>query len=191
MRQSKSCFSLAPPRMVSQCCSACVSRVGLSTKQATELYSDNLLNRTRNTSEPYSDKEIPLRRALRRLLCWLGSQLGIHRKSGFSLLGTVHETVLRQLLITYGVGVPFFSGERSSLCPRPFRFVMNFCSEDEIFVISFANHSHLLANFWSGPSAEMCRGFLLYEYWRILPGIFLEDFSVHFFHKNEEKKSGD
>ena len=32
-----------------------------------------------------------------------------------------------------------------------------------------------------GPSAEMCRGFLLYKFWRILPGIFLEDFSGHFF----------
>ena len=29
--------------------------------------------------------------------------------------------------------------------------------------------------------AEMCRGFLLYRFWRILPGIFLEDFSGHFF----------
>ena len=55
-------------RTVSEYCSARVSRVGLSTKSATEPYSDNLLNRTRNTSEPYSDKEIPLRRALRRLL---------------------------------------------------------------------------------------------------------------------------
>ena len=41
-----------------------------------------------------------------------------------------------------------------------------------------------------GPSAEMCRGFLLNKFWRILPGIFLEDFSGHFCHKNEEKKSG-
>ena len=35
--------------------------------------------------------------------------------------------------------------------------------------------------FWPGPSAEMCRGFLVYRFWRILPGIFLEDFSGHFF----------
>ena len=42
---------------VSEYCSARVYRVGLSTKQATELYSDNLLNRTRKPSEPYSDKE--------------------------------------------------------------------------------------------------------------------------------------
>ena len=48
---------------VSEHCSACVSRVGLSTKQATEPYSDNLLNGTQNPSEPYSDKEVPLRRA--------------------------------------------------------------------------------------------------------------------------------
>ena len=37
------------------------------------------------------------------------------------------------------------------------------------------------ATFWPGPSAEMCRGFLLYKFWRIFPGIFLEDFSGHFF----------
>ena len=28
---------------------------------------------------------------------------------------------------------------------------------------------------WPGPSAEMCRGFLSYRFWRILPGLFLED----------------
>ena len=33
-------------------------------------------------------------------------------------------------------------------------------------------------------------GFLLYKFWRILPGIFLEDFSGTFSHKNE-KKSGE
>ena len=53
-------------RMVSEYCSVRVSRVGLPTKQATEPYLDN-------PSEPYSDNGIPLRRALRRLLCWLGS----------------------------------------------------------------------------------------------------------------------
>ena len=47
-----------------------------------------------------------------------------------------------------------------------------------------------VTNLWPGRSAEMCRGFLLYKFWRILPGIFLEDFSGHFSHKNEEKKSG-
>ena len=37
-------------------------------------------------------------------------------------------------------------------------------------------------DFWkTGPSAEMCRGFLLYKFWRILPGIFLGDFSGQFF----------
>ena len=41
-------------------------------------------------------------------------------------------------------------------------------------------------------SAESCRGFLLYRFWRISPGIFLEDFSWALFSKkNEEKKSGD
>ena len=55
-------------RTVSEYCSDRVSHVGLSTKQATEPYSDNLLNRTRNPSEPCSDKDIPLRRALRRML---------------------------------------------------------------------------------------------------------------------------
>ena len=34
-------------------------------------------------------------------------------------------------------------------------------------------------------------GFLLYKFWRIFPGIFLEDFSGHFFPQNEEKKSGE
>ena len=52
---------------------------------------------------------------------------------------------------------------------------------------------------WNGPSAEMCRGFLLYKLWRIFPGIFLEDFSGHFFpqkrgekirRQNPRKKSG-
>ena len=49
-------------RTVSVHCSARVSRVGLrlSTKQVTEPYSDNLLNRTWNPSEPHSDKEVPL-----------------------------------------------------------------------------------------------------------------------------------
>ena len=55
-------------RTVSEYCSARVSRVGLSTKQATEPYSDNLLNCTRNPSELCSDKATPLRRALRWLL---------------------------------------------------------------------------------------------------------------------------
>ena len=45
---------------------------------------------------------------------------------------------------------------------------------------------------WPGPSAETCRGFLLYNFGRILPGIFLEDFFLGTFsHKNEEEKFGE
>ena len=40
---------------------------------------------------------------------------------------------------------------------------------------------------WPGQSAEMCRRFLLLKFWRMLPGIFLEEFSAHFSHKTEEK----
>ena len=40
-----------------------------------------------------------------------------------------------------------------------------------------------------GPSAESCRGFLLYTFWRILPGIFLEDFSGHFFPTKMRRKN--
>ena len=40
---------------------------------------------------------------------------------------------------------------------------------------------------WPGPSAENCRGFLLYKMWRILSGIFLEDFSGHFCPQKREK----
>ena len=47
-------------------------------------------------------------------------------------------------------------------------------------------------HWWPGPSKTcvgVCREFLLYKCWRILPGIFLEDdFSGHFSHKNEENK---
>ena len=60
------------------------------------------------------------------------------------------------------------------------------------FLLRGGHKSKLVENCWPGPSAESCRGFLLYRFWRILPGIFLEDFSVHFFpHINEEIKSGD
>ena len=83
---------------MSEYCSVRVSRVGLSTGQTTQPYLDKLLSRTWNPSEPYSDKDIPLTRAVRRLLCWFGSQLGIHRKLGLSPLGTVQETVLGHLL---------------------------------------------------------------------------------------------
>ena len=80
--------SLVLDRTVSGYCSACVSHDGLSTKKTTEPYSDNLLNRTRNASEEYLDNEIPLRRALRRLSCWSGSQVKIHQKSALSQLGS-------------------------------------------------------------------------------------------------------
>ena len=63
-------------RTVSEYCSARVSHVGLSTKKKTEPYSDNPLNRTRNPSEPYSDKETPLRRALRRFAVLVGLSTG-------------------------------------------------------------------------------------------------------------------
>ena len=69
-------------RTVSEYCSARVSHVGLSTKQATEPYSDNLLNRTRNPSEPSSDKEIPPRRALRRFAFLFGLLTGNPPKIG-------------------------------------------------------------------------------------------------------------
>ena len=84
--QGKCCLSLGKSwlipsfslRTMSEYCSARASRVGLSTKQATEPYSDNFLNCTRNPWEPYLDKEIPIRRAPRWLLCSLGSHLGVH-----------------------------------------------------------------------------------------------------------------
>ena len=69
-------------RTVSEYCSACVSRVGLSTKQATEPYSDNLLNRTWNPSKPYSDKEDRLRRALRAVALLVGFSTGNPPKIG-------------------------------------------------------------------------------------------------------------
>ena len=88
----------AENRKVSEYCSACVSHVGLSTKQATEPYSDNLLNRTRNPSEPYSDKDIPTRGALRPVPLLVGFSTGNPPKLRLSRLGTVHKTVLGHLL---------------------------------------------------------------------------------------------
>ena len=41
-------------------------------------------------------------------------------------------------------------------------------------------HSHLEA-FALGNLQKCVGGFLLYKFWRILPGIFPEDFSGHFF----------
>ena len=59
----------------------------------------NLLNRTRNPSEPYSDKEIPIRRALRPVALLVGLSTGNPTKIGTLTLGTVRETVLGHLLI--------------------------------------------------------------------------------------------
>ena len=47
----------------------------------------------------------------------------------------------------------------------------------------------------AAPLQESCRGFLLYRSWRTLSGIFLEEFSAHFFppkmrRKNTATKSG-
>ena len=41
------------------------------------------------------------------------------------------------------------------------------------------------------PLCRNVSGILLYKFWRLLPGIFLEDFLGTFSHKNEEKESGD
>ena len=60
-------------RAVSEYCSACVSRVGLSTKQATEPHttSSTILG-----TPPYSDEEIPVRRALRPVALLVGFSTG-------------------------------------------------------------------------------------------------------------------
>ena len=59
-----------------------------------------------------------------------------------------------------------------SLCLHPY----------ERFSFAPAFSERYFKNCWPGPSAEKnCRGFLLYKIWRILSGIFLEDFSGHFF----------
>ena len=44
---------------------------------------------------------------------------------------------------------------------------------------------------WPSESAEMCRGFLFYMFWRLLLGIFLEEFSGQSLPQNEENKSSD
>ena len=49
----------------------------------------------------------------------------------------------------------------------------------------------ILSKCWPSPSAEMCRGFLLYKFWRICRGFSWRIFLGTFSHKNEEKKSGD
>ena len=53
--------------------------------------------------------------------------------------------------------------------------------EREQYIFSRShNYKRNFPKCWAGPSAELCRGFLLYKFC-ILPGIFLEDFSGHFF----------
>ena len=108
--------------------------------QATEPHSDNLLNRIRNPSEPYSDKVIPRGRALRRLPCKLGSQVEIHRKSALSQLGTVHKTVLGQLLILETGGILFREycyGEENSLSLTEFYGKLGeFCDKLGEFVLA-------------------------------------------------------
>ena len=46
-------------------------------------------------------------------------------------------------------------------------------------------------NSWPGPSANISRGFLLYNFRRFLPGIFPEDSCGHFSHKHQEKEPGE
>ena len=58
-----------------------------------------------------------------------------------------------------------------------------------LWLLSYLFLAH--QNYCPSQSAEVCRRILLYKYWRIFSGIFLEDFSGHFSHKNEEKKSGE
>ena len=41
------------------------------------------------------------------------------------------------------------------------------------------------ANFWTGQTAESWRGLLCCKFWRILPGIFLEDFYLGIFRTNK------
>ena len=56
----------------------------------------------------------------------------------------------------------------------------------------FCETSCALQNFqkhWPGPSADMCREFLLCKFWRILPGIFLEDFFGDFFPTKMRRKN--
>ena len=73
--------------------------------------------------QPSFTRRNPLRSALKRLLCWWGSQLGIYRKSGFSPLGSVHETVLGHLLRLCTQYIPFFlwgGGGGAHLLPPEF-----------------------------------------------------------------------
>ena len=74
----------------------------------------------------------------------------------------------------------------------PFSCLINvFCFLAVPILVSGSKNSGTTPLINLGPApAEMCQGFLLYKLWRILPGIFLEDFSGHFFpHKKREKHS--
>ena len=50
-----------------------------------------------------------------------------------------------------------------------------------------------MRNCWPSPSAQKCVGDFCYKFWRVLPPIFLEDFSGHFYpqirRKNPARKS--
>ena len=54
---------------------------------------------------------------------------------------------------------------------------------DKIFLYKFQRilDGPAIRSGWPGPSAETCRGFVVYKFLRILPGIFVEDFSGPFF----------
>ena len=58
-----------------------------------------ILNRAQNQSEPYSDKEILLRRALKPFPSQMGSEMRAHRILALLQLGTIHETMLGYSLI--------------------------------------------------------------------------------------------
>ena len=84
-------------RMVSEYCSARVSVLVLQLSKQQNRTNGALGQPAQPFSEPLRTvlgKEIPFRRALRRLPCWLGFQLGIHQKLGLS----APETVLGHLL---------------------------------------------------------------------------------------------
>ena len=55
---------------------------------------------------------------------------------------------------------------------------INFCANTGGLPSHSREHKQIFI--WPGPSAEICRGILLYIFSRILPGIFLGDFSGHF-----------
>ena len=86
---------------VSEYCLACVfpSFVFQRSKQQNRIARTTSSTILLSPSEPYSHKESPNRSASSQLPCWLGSQVGIHRKLALSQLGTAHKTVLGHLLI--------------------------------------------------------------------------------------------